>query len=350
MIKARAGGGGKGMRLVESPEDFAAALESAAREAQASFGDPACLIEKYIQSPRHIEVQVFGDAHGNVVHLFERDCSLQRRHQKVIEEAPAPGMTEELRASMGAAAVAAARAVDYRGAGTVEFIVDGAAFPDTNAYWFMEMNTRLQVEHPVTEAITGLDLVALQLAVAEGRPLPLGQDDLAISGHAFEARLYAEDPSAGFLPAVGRLKRLRFGDGARVDTGVREGDAITPHYDPMISKVITHGETRAAALRQLARALEGTRIVGVETNRDFLICLAEDEDFAAGRVDTGLIERRGAPLTERAKETSLDYAFAALARCLNRVTGRGRFLPCRTTATLARHARLSDLKKARWRC
>ena len=313
LIKARAGGGGKGMRLVERAEDFAAALDSAAREAKASFGDPACLIEKYIQSPRHIEVQVFGDSHGNVVHLFERDCSLQRRHQKVIEEAPAPGMNEELRASMGAAAVAAAKAVGYVGAGTVEFIVDGAAFPATDAYWFMEMNTRLQVEHPVTEAITGLDLVALQLAVAEGAALPFEQDDLSISGHAFEARLYAEEPGAGFLPAVGRLGRLRFAAGARIDTGVREGDVITPHYDPMISKVITHGPTREAALRKLAQALEGTEIVGLETNRDFLIRLARDADFAAGRVDTGLIERRGAVLVETPARGPLDFALAALA-------------------------------------
>ena len=308
LIKARAGGGGKGMRLVERAEEFAEALESAAREAEASFGDPACLIEKYIQSPRHIEVQVFGDAHGNVVHLFERDCSLQRRHQKVIEEAPAPGMTEDLRAAMGAAAVAAAKAVDYRGAGTVEFIVDGAAFPDPQAFWFMEMNTRLQVEHPVTEAVTGLDLVALQLAVARGEALPFVQEDLTLTGHAFEARLYAEDPAAGFLPATGRLERLRFGAGARIDTGVTEGDVITPYYDPMISKVITHGADRASALRALARALETTRISGVETNRDVLIRLARDEDFAAGRVDTGLIARRGAALVDPVPPEALDFA------------------------------------------
>ena len=313
LIKARAGGGGKGMRLVERAGDFAEALSSAAREAEASFGDPACLIEKYIQSPRHIEVQVFGDAQGNVLHLFERDCSLQRRHQKVIEEAPAPGMTDALRAAMGAAAVAAAKAVTYRGAGTVEFIVDGAAFPDPTAFWFMEMNTRLQVEHPVTEAVTGLDLVALQLAVARGEALPFTQDDLTLTGHAFEARLYAEDPAAGFLPATGRLERLRFGAGARIDTGVTEGDVITPFYDPMISKVITHGTDRDAALRQLAKALAETEVAGVETNRDVLIRLARDADFAKGHVDTGLIADRGAGLVEAPTLEAVDYALAALA-------------------------------------
>ena len=313
LIKARAGGGGKGMRLVERVENFDEALASAAREAQASFGDPACLIEKFIQSPRHIEVQVFGDTHGNVVHLFERDCSLQRRHQKVIEEAPAPGMTETLRAAMGAAAVAAAKAVDYQGAGTVEFIVDGAAFPDPEAFWFMEMNTRLQVEHPVTEAVTGLDLVALQLKVAAGEPLPFEQDDLALTGHAFEARLYAEDPENEFLPSTGRLQHLKFADSARIDTGVRAGDAITPFYDPMISKVITSGSDRASALRSLVRALEDTEIAGLQTNRDVLIRLATDDDFAAGRVDTGLIARRGAALVDSPPVKALDLAIAALA-------------------------------------
>ncbi len=313
LIKARAGGGGKGMRLVERAEDFAEALGSAAREAEASFGDPVCLIEKYIQSPRHIEVQVFGDAHGNVVHLFERDCSLQRRHQKVIEEAPAPGMTEELRAAMGAAAVAAARAVHYESAGTVEFIVDGAAFPSPDAFWFMEMNTRLQVEHPVTEAVTGLDLVALQLSVAAGVALPFTQDEVTLTGHAFEARLYAEDPSVGFLPAIGKLTRLRFGGGARIDTGVRECDAITPHYDPMISKVITHGADRATALRHLARALEKTSVVGVETNRDFLIRLTRDPEFMKGQVDTGLIARKAEDLVALPHTGALDWSVAALA-------------------------------------
>ena len=242
LIKARAGGGGKGMRLVERPADFEQALESASREAQASFGDPACLVEKYITQPRHIEIQVFGDAHGHVVHLFERDCSLQRRHQKVIEEAPAPGMTPEVRAAMGQAAVEAARAIGYQGAGTVEFIVDGAGSPRADGFWFMEMNTRLQVEHPVSEAITGLDFVELQLRVAAGEALPFRQEDLAITGHAFEARLYAEDVDKGFLPATGRLTHLGFPAAThfargpvRIDAGVRQGDEISPWYDPMIA-------------------------------------------------------------------------------------------------------------------
>ncbi|NNE79917.1 MAG: acetyl/propionyl/methylcrotonyl-CoA carboxylase subunit alpha [Silicimonas sp.] len=313
LIKARAGGGGKGMRLVNSPAEFADALAGAAREAKVSFGDPACLIEKFIQSPRHIEVQVFGDGHGNVVHLFERDCSLQRRHQKVIEEAPAPGMTDALRTAMGAAAVAAARAVNYEGAGTVEFIVDGAAFPATDCFWFMEMNTRLQVEHPVTEMITGLDLVALQLRVAEGEPLPFDQNDIVLHGHAVEARLYAEDPAAGFLPATGRIAHMSLDPAARVDTGVREGDEITPHYDPMIAKLITHGPDRRSALRRMDRALRGTRIVGVTTNRDFLARLAGDPDFSLGKVETGLIERRGEALTLPPPMDALTLARAAFA-------------------------------------
>ncbi len=315
LIKARAGGGGKGMRLVAQASDFAEALASAQREGQASFGDPACLIEKYIQNPRHIEVQVFGDGHGNVVHLFERDCSLQRRHQKVIEEAPAPGMSDEMRSAMGAAAVAAARAVDYVGAGTVEFIVDGAAYPSPDAFWFMEMNTRLQVEHPVTEAITGLDLVALQIAVAEGKPLPFAQEDLRILGHSVEARLYAEDAGAGFLPATGKLERLVFaeGNGIRIDTGVREGDEITPFYDPMIAKVISSARDRDGALRNLATALRETLAIGSVTNRAFLARLVEDEDFLAGRVDTGLIERKQEVLTAGDEVTAEDCALAALA-------------------------------------
>ena len=291
-------------------------------KARSSFGDPACLIEKYILKPRHIEVQVFGDAHGHAVHLFERDCSLQRRHQKVIEEAPAPGMTPEMRAAMGSAAVRAALAVGYRGAGTVEFIVDGAQGLSPDRFWFMEMNTRLQVEHPVTEAITGLDLVALQIAVAEGAALPFTQDDLAISGHAFEARLYAEDAAAGFLPATGHLERLAFPEaGVRIDTGVREGDMITPHYDPMIAKVIVHGPDRASALRQLERALAGTVVSGSVTNRAFLARLAADADFAAGRVDTGLIERKQAALTEAPAPDAEDLAAAALAVLLHGQAG-----------------------------
>ena len=313
LIKARAGGGGKGIRRVERAEDFEEALAGARREAEASFGDPACLVERCIQSPRHVEMQVLGDSHGNVVHLFERDCSLQRRHQKVIEEAPAPGMTDELRAAMGDAAVAAARAVGYAGAGTVEFIVDGAEFPSTEAFWFMEMNTRLQVEHPVTELVTGLDLVALQIAVADGAALPFAQSDLSVVGHAVEARLYAEDPAKGFFPSVGRLDRLSFGGGARVDTGVREGDEISPHYDPMLAKVIVHGQGREEAFRRLGRALERTRLAGVETNRDFLVRLARDEDVVSGAVDTGLIGRKSASLTQAPEAEVLDFAFAAIA-------------------------------------
>ncbi|RME13887.1 MAG: acetyl/propionyl/methylcrotonyl-CoA carboxylase subunit alpha [Alphaproteobacteria bacterium] len=304
LIKARAGGGGKGMRRVDRPEDFAPALEAAQREAQASFGDPACLIEKFIASPRHIEMQVFGDGHGNVVHLFERDCSLQRRHQKVIEEAPAPGMTPELRAAMGAAAVSAAKAIGYRGAGTVEFIVDGSGPLRPDGFWFMEMNTRLQVEHPVTEAITGLDLVEWQLRVAAGEALPMRQDELAIDGWAFEARLYAEDVAKGFLPATGKLElldfppRVEFSPGAvRVDSGVRQGDEISPWYDPMIAKLIVHGPTRGAALNMLAAALEACAIAGSVTNLSFLSALARHEGFRAGSVDTGLIDRDLAALT-----------------------------------------------------
>ena len=265
LIKARAGGGGKGMRLVEEAGDFFAALESAQREADASFGDPACLIEKYINSPRHIEVQVFTDAHGNGIHLFERDCSLQRRHQKVIEEAPAPGMSPQLREEMGNAAVLAAKAVGYHNAGTVEFIVDGAKYPESGCFWFMEMNTRLQVEHPVSEAITGLDFVELQLLVASGEPLPVSQSDLQLNGHAFEARLYAEDVPKGFLPATGTLDRLIFPQhntfenaAIRIDSGIRQSDTITPFYDPMIAKVIVHGSDREAALNALRLVLSET--------------------------------------------------------------------------------------------
>ncbi|PKP84052.1 MAG: 3-methylcrotonyl-CoA carboxylase, partial [Alphaproteobacteria bacterium HGW-Alphaproteobacteria-2] len=254
LIKAVAGGGGKGMRIVTRPRDFGEALESARGEAATAFGNDAVLVEKYIEKPRHIEVQVFGDG-SRAVHLFERDCSLQRRHQKVIEEAPAPGMTAEMRAAMGQAAVRAAEAIGYSGAGTVEFIVDASDGLRADRFWFMEMNTRLQVEHPVTEAITGVDLVEWQLRVASGEPLPARQEDLAISGHAFEARLYAEDVPAGFLPATGTLTHLAFPPGVRADSGVRAGDSISPFYDPMIAKIVVHGPTRAVALRKLAQAL-----------------------------------------------------------------------------------------------
>lgn len=290
LIKAVAGGGGKGMRLVEAPDEFADALASAQGEAQTAFGNPDCLIEKYIQKPRHIEVQVFGDG-TRAVHLYERDCSLQRRHQKVIEEAPAPGMTAEMRKAMGDAAVRAAEAIGYKGAGTVEFIVDGSNGLRPDGFWFMEMNTRLQVEHPVTELVTGVDLVEWQLRVASGEALTSTQDDIPLMGHAFEARLYAEDVPKGFLPATGTLTHLEFPAGARADSGVRAGDVISPWYDPMISKVIVHGPTRAVALARLSEALAQTQVGGTVTNLAFLGALAADQGFASGDVDTGLIAR-----------------------------------------------------------
>ncbi len=313
LIKARAGGGGKGMRLVEKESQFAEALEGAVREGLASFGDGQVLIEKFITNPRHIEIQVFGDKSGQVVHLFERDCSLQRRHQKVIEEAPAPGMTKELRLAMGGAAVRAAQSVGYSGAGTVEFIVDGSGPLRRAGFWFMEMNTRLQVEHPVTEMITGIDLVEWQLRVAAAEPLPMNQKELNFSGWAFEARLYAEDVPAGFLPATGKLKHLVFPDNVRVDTGVRAGDVITPHYDPMIAKIIVHGATRKAALAGLSRGLENTEIAGTVTNIDFLRRLVGHGGFAAGEFDTGLIERHRKQLIARDSAAPVSHALAALA-------------------------------------
>ena len=290
LIKAVAGGGGKGMRKVDRPDDFMNALASAKGEAKTAFGNDAVLIERFVLQPRHIEVQVFGDG-THAVHLFERDCSLQRRHQKVIEEAPAPGMTTEMREAMGQAGVRAAEAIGYKGAGTVEFIVDGSKGLRPDGFWFMEMNTRLQVEHPVTEAITGVDLVEWQLRVAAGESLPKQQNELAITGHAFEARLYAEDVPKGFLPATGTLAHLQFPEDARCDTGVRAGDTISPWYDPMISKVIVHGPTRAVALKRLDQALAGTQVAGSVTNLAFLRALARHEGFVVGEVDTGLIDR-----------------------------------------------------------
>ena len=320
LIKARAGGGGKGMRLVEDPAAFPAALDSAAREAQASFGDPACLVEKYITSPRHIEVQVFADTQGTTVHLFERDCSLQRRHQKVIEEAPAPGMTDPVRTAMTQAAIQAARSIGYRGAGTVEFIADGSGPLREDGFWFMEMNTRLQVEHPVSEAITGLDFVELQLRVAAGEPLPFTQGDLHIDGHAIEARLYAEDAERSFLPATGHLTHLAFPPATtfqrgpvRVDAGVRQGDEITPWYDPMIAKVIAHAPDRSAALHLLGQTLDATRIAGSTTNLAFLAALTRHPDVRSGKVDTGLIARDLAALTTRPPLPPEAPALAALA-------------------------------------
>ena len=311
LIKAVAGGGGKGMRLVERPQDFAAALDSAQSEARTAFGNPAVLIEKFVEKPRHIEVQVFGDG-KRAVHLYERDCSLQRRHQKVIEEAPAPGMTPEMRAAMGQAAVRAAEAIGYSGAGTVEFIVDGSDGLRPDRFWFMEMNTRLQVEHPVTEAVTGIDLVEWQLRVASGEPLTSRQEDIRLMGHAFEARLYAEDVPAGFLPATGTLSHLRFPQGVRADTGVRPGDTISPWYDPMIAKIIVHGPTRAIALSKLRAALEDTEVAGSVTNLSFLGALARHAGFAAGDVDTGLIARDLDALTAAAAPDLAVRALAAL--------------------------------------
>ncbi|MEZ0495948.1 biotin carboxylase N-terminal domain-containing protein [Sphingomonas sp. IW22] len=290
LIKAVAGGGGKGMRRVDAAADFRDALASCQREAAASFSNDQVLIEKYILSPRHIEVQVFGDQHGNVVHLFERDCSLQRRHQKVIEEAPAPGMDPATREAICAAAVRAARAVDYVGAGTIEFIADASDGLSAERTWFMEMNTRLQVEHPVTEAITGVDLVEWQLRIASGEPLPVRQDDLLIDGHAVEARLYAEDPATGFLPSTGRLAMLDLPHGAlRVDTGVEEGDSVTPYYDPMIAKLIAHGADRAEAIELLADEVEQTGVWPVATNAGFIARALRHPAFATGQVDTGFI-------------------------------------------------------------
>jgi 3-methylcrotonyl-CoA carboxylase alpha subunit len=289
LIKASAGGGGKGMRVVEREADFDAALASCQREASASFGDDRVLVEKYLVRPRHIEVQVFGDSHGNVVHLYERDCSAQRRHQKVIEEAPAPHISADFRRAIGTAAVEAARAVGYVGAGTVEFIVDA-----DGAFYFMEMNTRLQVEHPVTELVTGQDLVEWQLRVADGQPLPLAQDAIPLQGHAIEVRLYAEQPDTGFLPSTGRLEHLHFPTAlrhVRVDTGVDRGDVIGPDYDPMIAKLIVWDQTREAAIARMLQALADTRIVGVGNNVAFLSRLIAHPDVRTGGYDTGLIER-----------------------------------------------------------
>ena len=298
LIKAVAGGGGKGMRRVDTAAEFADALVSCQREAASSFGNTDVLIEKYILSPRHIEVQVFGDSHGNVVHLFERDCSLQRRHQKVIEEAPAPGMDAATRDAICAAAVKAAKAVDYVGAGTIEFIADASEGLRADRIWFMEMNTRLQVEHPVTEEITGQDLVEWQLRVASGEPLPKRQDELAIDGWAMEARLYAEDPSTGFLPSTGvldffELPKLYRQKKYRIETGVRQGDTISPFYDPMIAKLVTHAASRAEAIDNLRELTAGTRCWPVKTNAGFLNLALYDSAFEAGDVDTGLIAREG---------------------------------------------------------
>jgi 3-methylcrotonyl-CoA carboxylase alpha subunit len=322
LIKASAGGGGKGMRAVEKSEDFDAALASCKREAINSFGDDAVLVEKYAQRPRHIEIQVFGDTHGNYVYLFERDCSVQRRHQKVLEEAPAPGMTKAMRREMGEAAVAAARAVDYVGAGTVEFIVEQRSDGTMN-FFFMEMNTRLQVEHPVTEAITGLDLVEWQLRVASGEKLPLAQEQLHIHGHAIEARICAESPDNNFLPATGTLDvyglppSVSFERGlARVDAGVREGDVISPFYDSMIAKLIVHGDTREQALARMDEALAQVHIVGLSTNVQFLRHVVQSRSFAEADLDTALIPREEAVLFNQEKIGLPLAAAAAVALSL----------------------------------
>ena len=321
LIKAVAGGGGKGMRLVENDEDFADALASCQREASASFGNAHVLIEKYILSPRHIEVQVFGDSHGNVVHLFERDCSLQRRHQKVIEEAPAPGMDAATREELCCAAVRAAKAVDYVGAGTIEFIADGSEGLRADRIWFMEMNTRLQVEHPVTEEITGQDLVEWQLRVASGEKLPKTQGELSINGWAMEARLYAEDPAKGFLPSIGTLELFELGqtEGGRIDTGVYEGAEVSPFYDPMIAKLIAHGETRDEARERLSDMLSDSAVWPVRTNAAFLINALAHPDFAAGTIDTGLIGRDGEDMAtdpEPSDEMLVDAAMALVPQML----------------------------------
>ncbi|MFZ9366549.1 MAG: acetyl/propionyl/methylcrotonyl-CoA carboxylase subunit alpha [Burkholderiaceae bacterium] len=324
LLKASAGGGGKGMRIVERSEDFEAALASCKREAINSFGDDRVLVEKYLQRPRHIEIQVFADTQGNYVYLFERDCSVQRRHQKVLEEAPAPGMTPERRQAMGEAAVNAARAVGYVGAGTVEFIAN-----QDGSFYFMEMNTRLQVEHPVTELITGTDLVEWQLRVAAGEPLPLQQQDVHIDGHAIEARIYAENPEKGFLPSTGTLLHLRLPDAVnfaqghvRIDAAVRQGDAITPHYDPMIAKLIVHGDDRSQALARMQQALNAIEIVGPSTNVAFLSRLMATPAFAGAELDTGLIERHHALLFPPADAVPVEMLALWLAKLMASDTAR----------------------------
>jgi len=321
LIKAVAGGGGKGMRKVERDEDFLPALAAARREAKAAFGDDRVLLEKYAARPRHIEVQVFGDSHGHVVHLFERDCSLQRRHQKVIEEAPAPGLDAKTRKAVCEAAVKAAKAVNYEGAGTVEFIADASEGLRADRIWFMEMNTRLQVEHPVTEAVTGQDLVEWQLRVASGEPLPLAQDKIKLKGWAMEARLYAENPATGFLPSTGPLEHFRLPDDIRVDSAVEEGDEVTPFYDPMIAKLIAHAGSREAAAAKLANACAQVEVWPVKTNAAFLARCASHADFVAGALDTGFIDERLEALTAPGEPSQA--AIEAAAAALNAVSDEG---------------------------
>ena len=310
LVKPSAGGGGRGMRIVEKADALSAALESARREAASTFGDDRVLLERYLAKSRHVEVQVFADNAGNAIHLFERDCSAQRRHQKVIEEAPAPGLTPATRDALGRTAVAATRAVDYAGAGTVEFLLD-----ESGAFYFIEMNTRLQVEHPVTEAVTGYDLVEWQLRVAAGEDLPVAQEAVVLDGHAIEARLYAEDPAAGFLPSTGPIRLMRLpGDGARVDTGFEAGDAVTPHYDSLLAKLVVHAPARDAARRRLTEALGEVAVAGPATNRDFLIRVIAEDAFRAGTLDTGYLDRNLETLTARSDDPpDTVLALAALA-------------------------------------
>ncbi len=322
LIKASAGGGGKGMRVVWNGPDFDEALSGAKREAMAGFGDDHVLMEKYLTRPRHIEIQVFADSQGNALHLFERDCSIQRRHQKVIEEAPASGMTAALREQMGAAAVAAARAINYVGAGTVEFLLD-----EDGSFYFMEMNTRLQVEHPVTEMITGLDLVEWQLRVAAGEPMPCSQEHIVIGGHAIEARIYAEDPAREFLPSIGKLRHLRTPSEnahVRIDSGVLQGDEVSIHYDPMIAKLVVWDSDRSSAIRRLRQALAEFQVVGVTTNTVFLGSVAAHPAFAAGEIDTSFIERhRSALFPEAAPASDRTLALAALDLMLEQADEAG---------------------------
>ena len=316
LVKASAGGGGRGMRLVQGPDDLDAAMAAARAEAQAAFGDGTVFLERYLVDPRHVEVQIVGDSHGTVVHLFERECSIQRRYQKIVEEAPSPAVDDELRAALGAAAVAAGKAIGYVGAGTVEFVLDG-----DGRFYFLEVNTRLQVEHPVTELITGLDLVEVQLRVADGEPLPPEVLDAQITGHAIEARLYAEDATADFRPSTGTLHRfaINAGPGVRVDAGYRDGSVVSPHYDAMLAKVIGYGRTRADAARRLARALVRAQVHGVTTNRDLLVGILSEPDFLAGRTDTGYLTRHD-PATLAAPDPAL-AAIHALAASLARRAG-----------------------------
>jgi len=321
MVKAAFGGGGKGMRLVETPEEVVRACEGASREARGAFGNGTIYVEKFIETPRHVEFQIFGDSHGNQVHLFERECSIQRRHQKIIEETPSPAVTPELRAKMGQAAVAAARAVDYQGAGTVEFLLG----PEGDFY-FLEMNTRLQVEHPVTELVTGTDLVRTQIRVAEGHPLPWAQEDLSTRGHAIECRLYAEDPANGFIPSLGEILLMNEpgGPGVRIDSGIRQGDEVSMYYDPMIAKLSLHGEDRDAAIDRAVTALKDYAILGVTTNVEYLIAILQDPAFAEGRLHTGFLDEHLPDWDSGGSEDGdLALAVAAVDEHERRSTGSG---------------------------